>query len=334
MQRLLFLLAALVAGPSAPQGQLFQFPTANRALLEPGEEERFFVGTVGRPWPSGTFGCVRTEGWQMHEGIDIRALERDRRGEPIDPVMASADGTVVYINDKPGLSNYGRYIILRHQMDGLEIFTKYAHLRQIGEIASGQKVRAGEVIGTLGRTANTRQGISKDRAHLHFEITLMKNDRFAAWFGERRKGSRNDHAAWNGQNFFGLDPAEILLSSHQPGDEFSILQHLREQTELCRVLVRSTYFPWLKRYTPLVRRNPVAEEEGVAGYEMALNYNGVPFQLIPRAPSEMTGAGRFHLLSVNEEEYERNPCRRLVVRKGSRWELGRNAETMLDLLTY
>src|SRR5881396_3396497 len=45
----------------------FLLPTSNRALFEKGGEEKFFVGTVGKPWTTGTFGCVRSEGWQMHE---------------------------------------------------------------------------------------------------------------------------------------------------------------------------------------------------------------------------------------------------------------------------
>ena len=39
----------------------------------------------------------------------------------------------------------------------------------------------------------------------------------------------------------------------------------------------------------LVLPNPVAEKEGVAGYEIALNYNGVAFALMPRAASEIKG---------------------------------------------
>src|SRR2546422_4400985 len=85
--------------------QPFQLPTANRTLFEKGGEEKFFVGTVGKPWTSGTFGCVRSDGWQMHEGLDIRCLARDKHGEPTDPVMATADGTVAYVNRKPSLSN-------------------------------------------------------------------------------------------------------------------------------------------------------------------------------------------------------------------------------------
>ena len=82
------LLALLAARTLA--AETFQLPTANRALFEPGGEERFFVGTVGKPWETGTFGCVRSEGWQIHEGLDIRCLQRNRRGEPLDPVMATA----------------------------------------------------------------------------------------------------------------------------------------------------------------------------------------------------------------------------------------------------
>ena len=55
------------------------------------------------------------------------------------------------------------------------------------------------------------------------------------------------------------------------------------------MLVRATNFPYLKRYPMLVLKNPVAEKEGVAGYEIALNYNGVAFALMPRAASEIKG---------------------------------------------
>src|SRR5437870_716725 len=82
------------------RAQSLCLPTANRALFDPKGEERFFVGTAGKPWTTGTFGCVRSEGRQMHEGLDIKCLRRDSRGEPTDPVMASADGTVVYLSRK------------------------------------------------------------------------------------------------------------------------------------------------------------------------------------------------------------------------------------------
>ena len=104
-----------------------------------------------------------------------------------------------------------------------------------------------------------------------------------------------------------IDPRAVLLGQHEQGAKFSLLGYLQGQTELCRVLVRKTYFPWLKRYAALVRPNPRAEKEGVAGYEIALNFNGVAFELIPRAASEIKGKAKFQLLSVNEPEYHKNP---------------------------
>lgn len=325
----------LAAAASFAQNESFQLPTANRALYERGGEERFFVGTVGKPWTSGCFGCVRSDGWQFHEGLDIRCLLRDKRGEPVDPVMATADGTVAYINSKPSLSNYGNYIILRHRIEGIEVFSVYAHLREIrAGLRAGHAVKAGEVIATLGRTANTREGISKDRAHVHFELNLLVNDRFSQWYKKTYPKQRNDHGDWNGQNLLGLDPRLILLAQRSEGAKFNLVNFIRNQTELCRVLVRKADFPWLRRYTVLVKGNPRAQKEGAAGYELALNFNGVPFELIPRAASEIKSGSKFQLLSVNEAEYRKNPCRRLVTKKGARWELANNGIHLLELLTY
>lgn len=329
---LLLLLACTAAWA---QAQSFRLPTANRALFEPGGEERYFVGTIGKPYTSGRFGCVRTDGRQMHEGIDIKWLQRDRRGEPIDKILATANGTVAYLNNRAGLSNYGKYIILRHQIEGLDVCSLYAHLSEIRHgLRLGTPVKAGEIIGVMGHTANTREGISKERSHVHFEINLLVNERFPAWYKKMFPGQRNDHGTWNGLNLLGLDPRLLLLTQEAQGSSFSFLQFVRNQTELCRVLVRANNFSWLKRYTPLIRRNPIAEREGAAAYEVALNYNGVPFQLIPRAPSEVRPGPKYQLLSVNAAEEQDHPCRKLVAKKGSRWELTSAGVNLLDLLTY
>ncbi len=313
----------------------FLLPTANHALFEKGGEEKFFVGTVGKPWATGTFGCVRSDGWQVHEGLDIRCLQRDKRGEPADPVMATADGTVAYINTRPSLSNYGNYVVLRHEIEGLEIFSLYAHLQSVRPgLKSGQSIKAGETIATMGRTANTHEGISKERAHVHFELNLLVNDRFADWYKKTFPGQRNDHGNWNGQNLSGIDPRLILLQQQKEGAAFSLVHYIHSETELCRVIVRSINFPWLKRYRSLVTRNLLAEKEGVAGYELALDFNGVAIELIPRAASEIKGKGKFVLLSVNEAEEKKNPARRLVIKRGGHWELTSHGLNLLELLTF
>ena len=314
----------------------FQFPTANHALYDRGDELKFFAPTApDKPWTTGSFGCVRSDGHQMHEGLDIRCLQRDRHGEPTDPVMATADGTVAYFSNKPALSNYGRYIVVRHIIEGIEIYSLYAHLSEIQPgLAVGKSVRAGEVIATMGRTSNTGETITKDRAHVHFELNVFINEGFANWYRQTFPNQRNDHGIWNGQNLDGLDVREILLAEHNPAAKFSLLNFIRGQTELCRVLVRSTNFHYLKRYPMLVLPNPVAEKEGVAGYEISLNYNAVPFALMPRAASEIHGNSRFQLLSVNDAEGRANPCRRLVVQRNGRWQLTDTGIRELEMLTY
>ncbi len=284
----------------------FQFPTANHYLYERGSELKFFAPTLpDKPWTSGSFGCVRDEGTRMHEGLDIRHLQTDARGEPADPVI-----------------------------EGLEIYSLYAHLSAIRPgLKIGEQVKSGEVIATMGRTSNA-EVIAQWRAHVHFELNVLVNDNFVSWFQTSSPGETEYHGEWNGQNLNGLDVREILLAEHNPVTKFSLLNFLRSQTELCRVLVRATNFPYLKRYAALVLKNPVAEKQGVAGYEIALNYNGVAFALMPRAESEIKSRAKFQLLSVNEAVERANPCRKLVVQNGGRWQLANEGIRELQLLTY
>jgi peptidoglycan LD-endopeptidase LytH len=312
--------------------QPFYLPTANHALFEKGGEERFFVATPGHTWTSGCFGCVRSNGRQMHEGLDIKCLQRDRRGEPTDPVLATADGKVVYMSDKPGLSNYGRYIVVFHNVGGLEVYSLYAHLSAFAPgVKVGKTVRAGEQIAVMGHTG---AGISRDRAHVHFELNLFYNDQFGVWFRKHYPTEHDDHGIWNGQNLVGMDPRLILLAEREEGGQFDLLRWLQHRTELCRVLVRKTDFSWPRRYPMLVKNDPGLAGERIAGYEMAFDYNGLPFELIPRTASQIKGSARYQLLSVNEAEETKNPCRRLVTRVGRSWQLANNGLSLLDLLTY
>ena len=336
MKRAFFSIVAAGFLTHQAPAQSFLLPTAHRALYEPGGEERYFVGTVGKPWMSGTFGCVRSDGHQLHEGLDIRCIQRDKRSEPLDPVLATAEGTVAYMNKRTGLSNYGNYLILRHLVEGVEVYSLYAHLKEIrADLKHGAAVKAGEAVATMGRSTNTREGISRERAHLHFELDLVINERFPAWYAKTYPGQRNDHGGWNGQNLVGLDPQAILMEVKRLGGKFSLLDHLRNQTELCRVFVRDTNFSWLKRYPALVKPNPAATKEGIAGYELALNYCGLPYELIPRAASEVKSKSSVVLLSVNAAEQQKHPCRKLVTRdKRGQWQLGNAGQHLISLLTF
>jgi murein DD-endopeptidase MepM/ murein hydrolase activator NlpD len=90
-------------------------------------------------------------GARMHKGVDIAAP----RGTT---VYSAAEGEIVRIGHQP--SGYGNFIEMRHP-NGMT--TMYAHLSRI-DVASGDRVLAGERIGLVGST-----GYSTG-PHLHFEV--------------------------------------------------------------------------------------------------------------------------------------------------------------------
>jgi murein DD-endopeptidase MepM/ murein hydrolase activator NlpD len=100
----------------------------------------------------GEFGTPRSGG-RRHGGIDIQ-------GDVGDPVVAVAGGTVVV---RPNNGAAGNTVHVRHD-DGT--LTKYFHLDEFS-VRNGQRVEAGQQIGTMGRTGNTP---AQGDTHLHFEM--------------------------------------------------------------------------------------------------------------------------------------------------------------------
>jgi hypothetical protein len=139
---------------------------------------------------------------------------------------------------------------------------------------------------------------------------------------------------WNGRNMLGLDPARILLEQQAHGATFSLQTFLRNRPELCRVLVHDTQFPWLQRYNLLIERHPSLGSGPPAGYELVLDYTGLPYRVIARPASDFSGRWKYRLLSVNVAEYDRNHCRKLVARQRGAWQLTAQGQSLLDQLTY
>ena len=109
------------------------WPTPNPAFAE-GKAISAFLQSTGSGEPeSGGFGCVRSAGSQFHEGIDLKPVRRDGRGEPADEVYAAMDGVVRHINNRVGESSYGRYLVLEHPDAAPAVYTLYAHLARIDE---------------------------------------------------------------------------------------------------------------------------------------------------------------------------------------------------------
>lgn len=334
-----FFLGLLFAASAQP----FVLPTPNRDILNPSTVENYFVPTVGRTWESGTFGCVRSERQQIHEGIDIRSKTFDRKGESTDPVFAVADGRVVYVNNSPGKSSYGRYIVIQHSIDGIELYTLYAHLSSIAKgIAPGISVKQNHTIGVVGRSTNTKATISKERAHLHFEFCLYLSPHFLPWY-QKNYPKQDAHAGFHGWNLAGLDPWDVFKEQWEKKTDFNLANYIRkdgnltrlDKEQLCRVLILKKDFPFAKRYPRLTVVNKIALEEGIAAWDVRFDYSGLPFVLIPRAASEISQVkGKYQLLSVNEEEQAKNPGRHFLKKERGRWKMTDKFIQYLDQITY
>ena len=267
----------------ASQAAMFDFPTDNRALLEDRPQDfymyvdRNFEGVSTKVWEGGSFGYVRgpqRQGeevvyLQLHEGIDIAPIRRDRSGKPLDDIRASAAGRVAHVSHEAGASNYGRYIVIEHDIEGSPVYTLYAHLSTIS-VESGQKVAQGEVIGRMGFTG---AGINCERAHLHFEIALLLNTDFESWYKRYFSGTPNKHGPYHGYNLSGIDPAKLLLEcAKDPAFQFS--NYIRGQEAFYKITIPATSpLSILRSYPWLV---PNGEEALPPAWTIAFNRYGTP----------------------------------------------------------
>lgn len=132
--------AAKAAVPAAP---------ATVASAEPAPAAASGADDMHFMWPSSG---------SLLAGFDeARNKGYDIAGKAGDPVLAAADGRVVYAG--AGLRGYGNLIILKHNNTFL---TAYAH-NQALLVKEDQNVRRGQKIAEMGST-------DADRVKLHFEI--------------------------------------------------------------------------------------------------------------------------------------------------------------------
>ena len=144
-----------------------------RVFAQPVEGARLSSVFGRRTHP--VFGNVR-----MHTGVDFAAA----RGTP---VQSTAPGRVSFIGWRGG---YGRVVEIAH---GSDTMTRYAHLSAVPEdLAQGQRVAAGDVIGRVGATG-TATG-----PNLHYEVLVdgrptdpLSDDRLA----EAAESDADDTAA-------------------------------------------------------------------------------------------------------------------------------------------
>ncbi len=130
---------ASAASAAAPATAAASAPSASVS----GDEEIAFI------WP-GTGAVIAGFDEAKNKGLDLG-------GKTGDPVMAAADGRVVYAG--AGLRGYGNLVILKHNNTYL---TAYAH-NQTLLVKEDQTVRKGQKIAEMGNS-------DADRVKLHFEI--------------------------------------------------------------------------------------------------------------------------------------------------------------------
>ncbi|HEY4080408.1 MAG TPA: peptidoglycan DD-metalloendopeptidase family protein [Burkholderiaceae bacterium] len=108
------------------------------------------------PKPQATF--IRPASGRTIAGFDAeRNKGIDIAGNMGDPVVAAADGRVVYVGGE--LHGYGNMVIVKHNETFL---TAYAHAQRI-LVKEKDVVRQGQVIAEMGNS-------DADRVKLHFEI--------------------------------------------------------------------------------------------------------------------------------------------------------------------
>ncbi len=308
------------------------WPTPNPAWAE-GKPVGSFVQHAGSGDPmSGTFGGVRNGGVQFHEGVDISALTRDRRGESTDTVMAAMAGVVRHISANPGSSNYGRYVILEHPEVTPGVYTLYAHLARIAPgLAVGHQVARSQALGTMGHSSGATP-IPVLRAHVHFEIGVMITRDFQSWYERRKFGSRNDHGPWNGMNLMGLDPLDFF-NEWRARRINTVRDYFAKMETAVKVRIATRRTPdFVSRYPSLLTRPlPMGLVEG---WEIQFNWTGVPFAWTPLSAAEVVGlaAEQVRLVEVNAELGKRQRSKTLALSRRGAWVPGKDLETVLQQL--
>jgi murein DD-endopeptidase MepM/ murein hydrolase activator NlpD len=313
-------------------------PTDNTALLR-GDNAEFYQfvernlhGVISYPWQGGQYGFVRDPVdtavgaimTRFHEGMDIKPVRRDAKGEPLDEVRAIASGTVVYANRVAGYSNYGRYVVVEHRFGGCPYCSLYAHLNTIA-VEAGQQVKQGEKLAIMGHTGD---GINRVRAHVHVELNLMLNDHFERWHEAVYKGDPNRNGIYNGINLTGLDLARLYLAL-QKNSALTIPAFLAKEEVFYKVILpNSANFQLPQRYPWMIEGLP---NEKPAAWEVSFTRSGLPLRVAPRSRNVREPEISFVQSSPIDYRYL---TRGNLAGHGSKARLTDSGKALMRLLTF
>jgi murein DD-endopeptidase MepM/ murein hydrolase activator NlpD len=143
--------AASAPAPSAPAPAVSRpapgRPVARKPEARPPPPTK---GLLDWPLRGVLYGRFGKKGKEPHDGIDLAAPAGT-------PVKTAGEGEVLYAGEQRG---YGLIVIVQHSE---HLITLYAHNRDL-RVRTGQKVRRGQVIATVGESGKT------SGPQLHFEV--------------------------------------------------------------------------------------------------------------------------------------------------------------------
>ena len=334
----LLLLAMIAAAPAQDAPLALTLPTDNTALLrgDGGEFyqviERNVHGVISYPWQGGQYGFVRdpietasgTIMTRFHEGMDIRPMRRDARGEPLDEVRSIASGKVVHVNRAAGHSNYGCYVVIEHRWGGCPYYSLYGHLNTIA-VETGQAVGQGEKLGILGHTGS---GINRERSHVHVELNLMLNDHFEQWHDTFFKSDPNYNGIYNGMNLEGLDIARLFLALRKDSALTLPAFLAREEVFYKVIVANSPNFQLARRYPWMLEGAP---NEKPTAWEISFARSGLPLRLTPSSKS--VNGPELSYMKPSATDY-RNLTRGNLAGRGASARLTESGKRIMRLLTF
>lgn len=99
----------------------------------------------------------------IHMGVDIWAPA----GEP---VYAAMNGTITYTANHNQEGNYGGTIVLKHTIEGQDLFALYGHLslKSLEKFKPGKEMQAGDLVGWVGNESENGNW----PPHLHYQLSI------------------------------------------------------------------------------------------------------------------------------------------------------------------
>ena len=302
------------------------WPTPNPSFAKGLGYHAFLQKTgPGKDFSSGSFGCVRNNGYKFHEGLDLFPIRTNRQGHAEDSVFAAMCGTVVHISHSSTASAYGKYIVLEHDNFEPILYTLYAHLAEISNgLKIGLKVEAAARLGKMGNSASFH--IPLNRSHLHFEVGFRLSNQFNKWYNRQSFKTKNKHGNFNGYNLVGLDPIRFY-SSYQKTSFPSPLQYIESLPVVTKVRVSASFTPFIARQNRSLRSNI---ENGLPLRSWVCSFGPFGIPLLFEASSSQA-TKKIQVLSYNEQA-DSNSCRKLISEENGVLKPSNQLDLYLELI--